>query len=156
LRADVHVGLAVSSQNDTNFCDTIFKSLSVSNDSDNDQLPDQWELKFFKNLTTSEGGTGNYDGDSNTDFEEYIVGTDPTDPRSFFSSSPTKADNGFLEITFAGVAGLTYTLEVSNDLSPGSWNTVNSISPNSDGPQMLNYTHSDSPSALFGRIKAEN
>ena len=159
LSEDVHVGLAVSSQNDTNFCDTIFKSLSVSSvsdDSDNDQLPDQWELNFFKNLTTSEGGTGNYDGDSNTDFEEYIVGTDPTDPRSFFSSTPTNADNGFLEITFPGVAGLTYTLEVSNDLSPGSWNTVNSISPSSDGPQLLNYTQPDSPSALFGRIKAEN
>ena len=45
---DVRVGLAVSSQNDTNFCDTIFKSLSVKSDSVSDQSQDFLELEYFK------------------------------------------------------------------------------------------------------------
>jgi len=129
LDDEVHIGLAVSSQNDINFCDTIFKGLSVSNDSD---------------------------GDSNTDFEESIVRTDPTNPRSFFSSSPTRAENSYLEFVFSGIAGLTYTLEISGTLAPGSWEQVKSITPITDGQQTLDYTSEASSDTLFGRIRVEN
>lgn len=53
-------------------------------DSDQDSLPDWWELHYFKNL--NEIGTGDYDGDKYTNLEEYATGTDPTkkDPRPTF------------------------------------------------------------------------
>jgi hypothetical protein len=46
-------------------------------DTDNDLLPDSWELRWFGNLTTAGLGT-NKDGDALSDQAEYIVGTDPT------------------------------------------------------------------------------
>lgn len=156
LNDEVHIGLAVSSQNGVNFCDTIFKSLSVSNDSDGDQIQDLWEREYFEDLTTTTGGESNFDGDSNTDFEESIVRTDPTNPRSFFSSSPTRAENGYLEIVFSGIAGLIYTLEISETLTPGSWEPVKSIAPTKDGQQTLDYTSEIGADTLFGRIRVEN
>ena len=153
---EAYIGLAVSSQNDINFCDTIFKALSVSNDSDGDQIQDLWEREYFEDLTTSTGGESNFDGDSNTDFDESIVRTDPTNPRSFFSPSPTLAENGYLEFVFSGVAGLTYTLEISETLASGSWEQVKSITPTMDGQQTLDYTRDVSADTLFGRIRVEN
>jgi len=47
-------------------------------DSDNDGLPDWWELEYFGDL--SHGPDDDSDGDGFTDLEELRSGTDPTDP----------------------------------------------------------------------------
>jgi hypothetical protein len=49
-------------------------------DSDSDSLPDDWEIEFFTNL--NEGAAGDYDGDGETNEEEYFAGTNPVDPES--------------------------------------------------------------------------
>jgi len=46
-------------------------------DEDNDDMADQWETYYFKDL--SRDGTGDYDKDGLTDLEEFQAGTDPTD-----------------------------------------------------------------------------
>ena len=62
-------------------------------DTDNDGLPDPWELSFpgIQDLTYLDGtktgpgpgiGTGDYDGDGHTDLDEYQNDTDPTNPAS--------------------------------------------------------------------------
>ena len=45
-------------------------------DTDGDGLPDGWEMGFFGDL--DEVGTGDPDGDGDTNAEEYAAGTDPT------------------------------------------------------------------------------
>lgn len=45
-------------------------------DTDGDGLPDEWEQQHFGNL--SESGTGDYDGDTWTNLQEFQNGTDPT------------------------------------------------------------------------------
>ena len=55
------------------------------NDSDNDSLPDNWEINYFGDL--SHNGTMDDDGDGYTNLLEYRRGTDPTDPNSY----PSKA-----------------------------------------------------------------
>jgi alpha-tubulin suppressor-like RCC1 family protein len=50
-------------------------------DSDEDSLPDWWEIHFFGDLTTSDG-TGDFDGDGRTDAQELADGTDPADAGS--------------------------------------------------------------------------
>ncbi|MBI5664350.1 MAG: thrombospondin type 3 repeat-containing protein [Nitrospirae bacterium] len=47
-------------------------------DNDNDDLPDQWELEFFGNL--SQSSSDNYDQDGMTNLQEYQSGTNPTNP----------------------------------------------------------------------------
>lgn len=48
----------------------------VSNDSDNDGLPDTWEQQYFGNLTATDG-SGDGDGDGLSDIGEYTAGTAP-------------------------------------------------------------------------------
>ena len=49
-------------------------------DSDFDTLPDDWEMEFFGNL--SQNAWGDYDGDGETNEEEYFANTNPADPES--------------------------------------------------------------------------
>jgi hypothetical protein len=52
--------------------------LSPNVDSDNDGLPDPWELQYFGDL--SQGPNDDPDGDGLTNLEEFELGTDPTNP----------------------------------------------------------------------------
>jgi len=54
-----------------------------SADADGDGMPDAWEIQYFG--STNELSSGNWDHDSFLNGEEYIAGTDPTDPASFFA-----------------------------------------------------------------------
>jgi len=44
-------------------------------------MPDSWQLAYFGNLTNS--ATGNFDGDGVCNLDEFLEGTDPTDPTSY-------------------------------------------------------------------------
>ena len=50
-------------------------------DSDNDGIPDGWEINAFGNLTSADDKT-DYDQDGLLDIDEYADGTDPKDPDS--------------------------------------------------------------------------
>jgi len=47
-------------------------------DMDGDGMPDEWELKYFGSLV--QNASTDFDGDGFSDLEEYLRGTDPTDP----------------------------------------------------------------------------
>lgn len=150
MAPEVFVGMAVSSHDASTFSDAVFQVT----DSDGDNLLDSWELNYFGDLTSTEGNLSNYDGDPDPDLKEFQLGTDPTDSRSFFRSKITDADTGFLEITFDGITGQSYELEISETLSPDDWTTQGSITAESSGKQVLDYTDPGASKILFGRIKA--
>jgi len=52
-------------------------------DVDGDGMPDDWEILYFG--STNELSSGNWDNDYFLNGEEYIAGTDPTDPASYFA-----------------------------------------------------------------------
>jgi Lamin Tail Domain/CotH kinase protein/Bacterial TSP3 repeat len=88
-------------------------------DVDGDGLPDDWEMAYFQTLARD--GTGDFDGDGLTDFEEYLAGTDPTDPASGLSLS-VSLNGGTLDLTFTAAAGKTYTVQYCYVLpNPGPW-----------------------------------
>ena len=53
-----------------------------ANDQDGDAMEDSWENAYFGN--TDQSATTDYDGDGQTNLEEFIAGSDPTDPLSLF------------------------------------------------------------------------
>ncbi len=130
--------------------------MADSSDTDLDGLPDAWEIAQFGDLTTSSGGSDNYDGDRNTDLEEYHAGTSATDPLDYFQTPLTATGSGTLEVTFDGASNRTYVLEISAELSPSNtWTYYDSIGPLlSNGPKTLVGTATGDPSSLFGRIQA--
>lgn len=54
-------------------------SLGEGEDSDLDGIPDAWEIAYANNLTTL-GANSDFDHDGQSDLEEYLADTDPTDP----------------------------------------------------------------------------
>ena len=61
-------------------------------DTDGDGLPDLWEYRYFGNLAYS--GTGDPDGDGVNNHDEYLDGTDPSDPTSVFPRLTLSASGG--------------------------------------------------------------
>lgn len=100
-------------------------------DSDNDGLPDVYELSVFGNLNPN--GTGDEDNDGVKNKDEYTAGTNPNDRNGFFHltitrSGPVNKLVSFFAVTAAGAgyAGYDriYTLESTTNLSLGNWRGV--------------------------------
>lgn len=87
---------------------------AASPDSDNDGLPDDYEITTFGNLTTSDGSSDS-DGDGRSDEDEFEAGTDPTDPSSFMQLWITRGLGGPV-LNWNGIEGRVYRLDWSNDL----------------------------------------
>jgi hypothetical protein len=60
--------------------DRMWVNVTISADSDKDGLKDAWELIYFDDL--SQGPTDDPDNDGLNNSEEYLAGTDPTNPDS--------------------------------------------------------------------------
>ncbi|MFQ6128078.1 MAG: hypothetical protein ACE5QW_04165 [Thermoplasmata archaeon] len=54
------------------------RNIVAEEDTDQDGLPDWWELEYFGNLNY--GADDDPDNDDFTNLEEFEAGTDPTDP----------------------------------------------------------------------------
>ena len=102
-------------------------SLGIRNwtvgDTDDNGLPDWWELKYFGVLTgTDPNADPDHDGASN--LFEYLTGTNPTNAASYFHitrlapGSPNK-------IFVYGEPSYFYTLQRANDLTLGWTNVSN-------------------------------
>ena len=87
-------------------------------------LPDNWETNYF--------GAGavvdpydDPDGDKMSNLDEYIAGTDPTNPASFLNLNPPVLGGG-ASLSFGAVSARTYTILVA-DLPTGPWSKLADI-----------------------------
>lgn len=103
---------------------------SGNTDTDNDLLPNWWELDNSldpNNDVGSDGTNGNDDGDAYTNFEEFVLGLDLGQaefnglPRGLIESSGT----GSFTVTFPVLAGRSYRIWYTDDLTQ-SWNPAGS------------------------------
>ena len=107
----------------------------VNPDSDNDGLPDAWELSFFPgNLTALGGGIADYDSDELTDMQEYILGSNPNDASSGFPPVSVEPTGDTFRVTFPTVAGRVYTVLGRSNLTSGTWDRVASIQNGQSNP----------------------
>lgn len=120
-------------------------------DTDVDGLPDVWEMTRFGNLSSSSGGSNDFDHDRFTDVDEWITGTDPTDARSFFNATIGKLRPDSLEVSFEANPERRYVLQTSTDLV--HWTESGSVGslPASGLQTLLLETPTDDP-ARFIRI----
>lgn len=118
-------------------------------DTDGDGLPDYWEIKYFGDLTTTDG-TGDQDGDGLSDLEEYIASSNPTVSGSsfvFFSSTPAASTN---VIRWASASNRTYTIYHSTNLME-SFSTLETGIGGT--PPVNEYSHSVTTPANFYRVE---
>jgi hypothetical protein len=99
-------------------------------DTDVDGIPDSWTTKYFGHATGQGSdlsrATDDADGDGMSNSQEYIAGTDPTDPASVFqlqifaNASPTQGPI----VSWPAAAGRSYQLQFKTNLADSLWMNV--------------------------------
>lgn len=103
--------------------------VTVYPDQDGDQLPDPWEVDHGLNPEVANDPGSNADGDRLTDHEEYLVGTDPSDPRSFLKVESIRVHGEFVEIEMMAAAYRRYSAQWSARPDSGNWRRFADILP---------------------------
>jgi hypothetical protein len=85
-------------------------------DTNNNGLPDSWELKFGVTNPSADN-----DGDGRNNLEEYLSNTNPTNAASVLRiSSATRDQNGRIALQWPSVGGTRYRVQYSNGGTNGS------------------------------------
>lgn len=106
---------------DTRYSSVETNAILPGADTDADGIPDAWELSYLETLV--EGAEDDSDGDAQSNLQEYLAGTDPTDPASNLSITQyiTTPGGTMTTLTWQSVPTRNYFIEESLDLSAGSW-----------------------------------
>lgn len=114
----------------------------------------QWPMSvisyaWLQQYDLSTSGSDDYadaDGDGMNNWQEWIAGTDPTDPSSLLKITTATSDVSGMTITWQSVNGMTYFLQRSTDL--GAQPAFTTIQTGIAGqPDTTSYTDTDATGA---------
>ena len=89
-------------------------------DTDDDGIPDWWAIKYFGNATACNPNLDS-DGDGFTNYQEFMLATDPTDASSFFELMSAPGDSpDEVYFTWPSATGTTFTLWSSTNILAGT------------------------------------
>lgn len=119
----------------------VSRTWNVLGDADADGMPDAWEAANGLDQNNAGDAALDTDGDSQTNLDEYIAGTNPADAgsRLLAATSPAGAE---VQVSFPAVAGKSYRIQVTGDLAT-PWQTVQSY-PVQSAAGTLSWTDPDS------------
>jgi len=105
-------------------------TLSVvdADDTDGDGLGDDWELRCFGDLTTTDGGGSNMDNDPHSDQQEFVADTHGNDSNDWFRVQVVSNDSPFT-VYFDSSSNRLYTMLGCSNLVDGAWTNVPGAGP---------------------------
>lgn len=84
----------------------------------------QWQLARFGSTNAPlTGATEDYDGDGSVNYQEYLLGTNPTNVGDYWSIFAASA-SGFAQIKFDQIANRGFEVQVTTNLQPTVWNPL--------------------------------
>jgi hypothetical protein len=121
------------------------------------QTSDEWKTNFFGSLTNAlAADKADPDGDGVANWQEYLAGTDPTNPLSnlkFSGASPVAGNPRGVALSWLTAPGRKYVLESAPALGGTSWTGVSTNLGDGDALQLVltNYPGN----AVFYRIRLQ-
>ena len=97
-------------------------------DSDGDGVPDEWEIANGTNAQENDSNS-DPDGDTMTNLQEYIAGTNPLSEASKLSARVVVVNGTDVRIEFDAVLDKSYSLLFSETLLEGDWRKLTDFAP---------------------------
>lgn len=119
-------------------------------DTDNDGLPDDWEEFYFDDL--SQTATDDFDHDGASNLQEYLAGTDPTDPNSVFKITTFQNADQQTELRWPNVPNRHFEVEYSENLT--TWQTITNPALYFPTAQQVIWTETTNAPTRFYRVRA--
>jgi hypothetical protein len=120
----------------------------------NDGIPDSWRLRYFGSIyNLLSQASADADGDGANNWQEYVAGTDPTDPKSVLQVSTDQAAASQSQdcvVHWPSVSGKTYIIQRSATLFAPSW--VN-VSTNSGSGADMEFHDTTGGTVRFYRVQ---
>ena len=105
----------------------------AESDRDGDGIPNQIEMIFQLNAELFDDAASDTDQDGVSNYGEFIAGTDPTDPESRLEIRSVRFEDiefsPVLVVTFEGVRGKSYSLQLTSGLDEPFWDSIVQIGP---------------------------
>jgi spore coat protein H len=118
----------------TYFTDGDSPGSSNLTDKDGDEIPDADELELGLNPEDPDDAQADRDNDGISNIQEYLSGTDLTDPKSFFALQlEAILPDGTLRLTAPRLSQQDYLIERADDLTNPSWLEHTTIPAREDG-----------------------
>jgi hypothetical protein len=95
-------------------------------DSDNDGMPDAWEVDKGFDPFESSDAYADADSDGSSNLSEYLSGTDPLDARNALRLEASQAGSRVL-LRFQALANRTYTIEYRGSAGFGGWQILQEV-----------------------------
>lgn len=88
-------------------------------DSNSDGIPDGWYLQYGLDPHAADIAAEDANGNGYSNRQEYLLGTNPTDPSTTFCIINIEKIDGFPRITWRSVGGRTYSIQYANNIVLG-------------------------------------
>jgi hypothetical protein len=99
----------------------------VNPDRDGDGMPNTWEDRYGLNPDDLADAALDSDGDTLTNLQEYLAGTDPRDAASRLQFDSVSAANTIVTLRFRAAADRSYTVQYRDEVHTGPWSKLRDV-----------------------------